>query len=816
MDTDRLGYVSYRLAPRAPRVAVVVSGDMNWRFWFRLALYGASRTWGGAGFVLVPHDNGTVHPTLLQGISTYDPDYVMLQHRALGDVETLSPGSVPIVDPDSGMEHPPDRRAEIVSTAATTPVHDPAGEAARHAVVAACSPHRRFDATAAEWEEDVVWWPTDDTTYGLTAISELGLDASGALSVPADARGDVALTLTARIGATARPDPQAAVAVDEPDPAVVSWLLDGIGSPPTWWGPTDPHPTTAFDVGRTGLSSVVNGPARPAPTLITAGDTAADCALALLWDRLYGGGLWLPRAWWPTTPGRLGDAVARALRRKAMAGGGRSRRLELASTTVTDDELNAIAQLLTTERNETGTTRRDRDPIATTTVTWPWRGILHLAVADQFDQRFALPVRRDNEGSVEMAAPPPPPTIAHPVLAGQDNLRWEVDLQPERTDMPSGRGLDGHTLLVDEDEVLLTWVRSGRDGTTYNAQRYDLVMAGASPEAKLARPRLRELGLLAWAHALGRPQGQAYRLSDAGLRVQILTRMAGGREALVDSLVGPLRPALRSFNVQGRSTTTAYPGGEGVVLADGGYLTLTGMASLIAANDLADVRSRVDELLLTGILRRGAILLCAACQRPSFVHVDALRQRNACPRCGHVNDLVQARWRLPVDEPAWFYDLHPAARELFSQHGDVPLLLSGHLRRTSRRYADIAELEMFDPATNTGVAEADLLALADGRVLTAEAKSNSVLGETTRKVKQAAGKRALLAQALGADEVVLATTSSSWAVGSVDAMRTALTARSWPRGAPPVLRTLTGLGTNAARDTVIDLQSGASTPYAGT
>jgi hypothetical protein len=272
-----------------------------------------------------------------------------------------------------------------------------------------------------------------------------------------------------------------------------------------------------------------------------------------------------------------------------------------------------------------------------------------------------------------------------------------------------------------------------------------------------------------------------------------------------------MRGALRSFNVQGKSTAAAFPQGEGVVLIDGGYRTLAGMASLADALTNAEVRDSVDALLATGILRRGTILGCAACQRPSFVHVDDLRQRNDCPRCGHANDLVQARWRAPEDEPAWYYDLHPAARELLSQHGDVPLLLSGHLRGKSRRYADIAEVELVEHGK--GVAEADLLAHADGRVITAEAKSNSALGESSRKVRDAASKRAVLAHALQADEVILATTTDTWVTGSVDAMRSALTAHSWPRGAPPVLRTITRLGTDSPDDGVISLVTGERTPY---
>jgi hypothetical protein len=60
---------------------------------------------------------------------------------------------------------------------------------------------------------------------------------------------------------------------------------------------------------------------------------------------------------------------------------------------------------------------------------------------------------------------------------------------------------------------------------------------------------------------------------------------------------------------------------------------------------------------------------------------------------------------------------------------------------------------------------------------------------------------------------VLATTAHAWAPASLDAMQAALTNLTWPRGAPPVLRAVSALGTDAPDDSVINLADGQETPY---
>ena len=67
--------VNYSL--RSPRIAIVVPDLPKWQFIASLVLEQASITWGGAGFILIPHKNGLVEDLFLRIANKYDPDHVV-------------------------------------------------------------------------------------------------------------------------------------------------------------------------------------------------------------------------------------------------------------------------------------------------------------------------------------------------------------------------------------------------------------------------------------------------------------------------------------------------------------------------------------------------------------------------------------------------------------------------------------------------------------------------------------------------------------------------------------------------------------------
>jgi hypothetical protein len=291
------------------------------------------------------------------------------------------------------------------------------------------------------------------------------------------------------------------------------------------------------------------------------------------------------------------------------------------------------------------------------------------------------------------------------------------------------------------------------------------------------------------------------KLSVAGYRAEVLAKLIGSRADLAELIAGQLLPALQAFNTKG-PTYINFPNQEGCVVNGEAYLNFAGMWRVAGTEEPGVVdRDKIDDLVRAGILHRGLIVNCAECANISFVPVENVATTIRCQRCRADNFLTRQRWHKPDDEPVWFYDLHPTARAFFgsSANGHVPLLLSRYLRAQSEwAFTDAPEFELLE--NNEPVVETDFLALADRRLIAAEAKTTNALGKTKQARNEAARKRVLAAKILMTDQIALATTQDSWDEASVESMKSAIDAETWAVGALPRLRVIAGLGTGSITD----------------
>ena len=202
------------------------------------------------------------------------------------------------------------------------------------------------------------------------------------------------------------------------------------------------------------------------------------------------------------------------------------------------------------------------------------------------------------------------------------------------------------------------------------------------------------------------------------------------------------------------------------------------------------------------MLRRGLALICSECHKAAFKALDDLGQSNTCTRCSAVTELTKAAWKTPVDEPLWFYDLHPVARELVHDNGDAALVAAQRIRINSRSFVDVAEMELV--SNGKPVAETDLLAHADGEIVTGEVKTGNELHASGAGRKDAAYKRALWADVARADRILLATSQKTWVPSSIEAMKVAMGKYAWTPGHRPRLSLVTGLGTAQAEQVDVE------------
>ncbi|MBO3732789.1 hypothetical protein [Glycomyces niveus] len=820
--------VPVQVALRPPRVVILFDGGEHWNYWARTAFHCATRVWGGRGFVVIPHHDGIVRPDLLAMVRAYDPDYVLTLERTVADMEQISPGScIKLATETSEAE-----REQRLSESGAFPIEDPSDRAARDQVTEFCSPYRRREEGGA-WDEAATHISATEVWHTLTAIEKSTNQPEWPqvyISAPEHWGGALGVALAARCGAGKRPlagtDPNLP---RDQEHVLWNWLLSNDRNPGDqlklvnhelayWTHPQAGHPSggdhqypTAFVRTLSGLTHIYNAAERRKTVDLVLGDTADDFALAHISERLYGRSVWLPYSRWS----EMQEDPSYDHLHTLVSGLARKRRaLAISSFSQPDEELQALAVslqnppfvALVSEQQQALVTRHQQAVRVEPAAALP-ESAWFLAVEEQYDIEHPVGVHRTAQGAIEMVAGQRYPDIAHPHLVGCDELQWQVEVFFIPNGLPGGRGIDGHDLLASGQSRHHTWMRSGRDGISFESGKWDLVLSGSSRASSLARPRLRQPSLAAWADLVAAESAMTMEYSPAGSRFLALARLWGSPEAVAEAIASPMRKVFKAFSPTGKASKDAYPNREGVVLGspgltDGtreGYLCFDGMLKYRGIEDVGLLRGEVDSLLELGVLKRGLILKCAHCGRPAFIAIDALAQLNKCLRCDGSSQLVSPSWGKTT-EPPWFYDLHPIVRDFLNENGDVPVLLAHHLRGNSRTYTDAPEMELFSEGKRK--AEADLIALSNRKVLIAEAKSSNTLGADRGQRNDAARKKALLADVLHADEIVLGTTHDTWQTASIQAIQTAVAERKWS-WAVARIRTVTGLGTEHIEDTYV-------------
>ncbi|MCX4093613.1 hypothetical protein [Nocardia sp. alder85J] len=794
-------YSTVRRGLRSARVVIVFDGGQNWSYWARRALYLASRTWGGRGFVLVPHQDGHVAPALLRACRTYDPDHVVTFRQELVDFEYFLPDHFQMTGEDGLPLAGRDRWEALAGDNIWWDTHTDSDRQARDQIAAVCSPYK-----GAGDGGDIVrhfgQQPEDFPDVNLMP----GLAVVNCAQCPPNWGGLLGVAVASHAGLVDAPNP-AAVEPEVDDATrrrLTRWMM-GTGSlPPESLARLPLDGANLSDIGRawdyttSGLIGVSRFGDSSPEILVVVGDSAEDFALARLWQHTYGQGIWLPSVLGADEDGLPAASVMQSVVTTYSTIRSTGATVTVTSTSLPGDDLARVLERL---RAEAGTWFGDEADgvgkvLPAGELVWPRRATVHLGIGEQFDEPLSVPTEVDPTGTRTMLTPLPSPLLHDRVLARHLHITWHVDITWPDDRSVLGGGMTGRELLAPSNGLAVTLARSGRYGTSYPSRRHDLVLPGIPAADTLAQPRLRDLSLAAWVDAKLAQHDLTSRLSSAGHKTAQLARMFGDRHAVMDLLAGPLLPALRKMDARGKRSKDCYPQDEGVRIRAGyGVLNFAGFATWSTASSKEQVRRDLDTALRAGVIRRGLVLECQVCTELQFQPIDRLGQRWTCERCDAGNDLDQPAWNLPLQEPCWFYDLHPVGRQLLADHGEVPIALAAHLARTSNShsaYQDLAEIEFV--GNGRAQVELDLIAYRDGILSIGEAKSAAQLnGKNTNERAKEIRKKCQAAVWLEADELIFATSAANWTPGTETSIREVAAAFGWPPIGPPVIRMLAGL-----------------------
>ena len=391
------------------------------------------------------------------------------------------------------------------------------------------------------------------------------------------------------------------------------------------------------DLARTllGLEAVEEfGPTR-ASTLVVWGDEPADFALAMVWDRTYCIGIWVPDEWWGDN--RLRYYVAQGINKLARAASRTGRELIFTSTSLSHEDL---ASRVDQCRNELPPVIVGGDPVhrieseVTPADRLPFSRYLkrHFVIRENVSHEWSTTVYATS-GSIEFAMLPPTPLIGVRELERLENAGWQVDVSVRHHEIPSVTAIPEKALLAAGGECICQRASAlAAQASRIRPTGRTSYQPGASVSQSLVRPLLRYPSLLAWADARASTHGMTARPSIAGTRATVLSTMMGERTALADLVASKLLPALKAFNAKG-STSDNYPcpGKDASSTTRGTYILPASVAAGIETDAVA--RDKVDDLLRLGILRRGLLIRCPVCQHRAFVNVEDVATTILCQRC---------------------------------------------------------------------------------------------------------------------------------------------------------------------------------------
>ena len=710
---------------RANRVVLLVPGEGDWRLKARQGINTVTSFWGGAGFVVVPVTSTELHPALLAAVRAYDPDIVAVPHED---------SSILVKDRDTLH-----RAQETVSAACSN------YRSLNAKGPSVASPTRGMLAEAYLVERGLIPTTPLHLLVDLSIGSTIG--ANPALG------GSLGLSAAARWGLSDWPTGDD-TPIDQIDQRLLKraiWRLvsystesDGLANVTTR---NEHEGDFATDFARTlyGLTPVYESePDRP-PVVVVWGDEPADFALAMTWDRTYGYGIWLPNEWWrdPDLHSQIISGIG------ILASNARAQYRPIVFTSTSISRADLESRLEDCRQDAFGfisdalDLAEERTAVPAGELDFPRFNKSHYAIRRRFSDEWSTIVH-DDEGTIDFAMLPPVPAIGVPELdIIESRAHWQVDLVVRKHNIPVSTAIPEQELLAAGQSTFPTRIRAARSCISFASHRTDWVPGEATVEQKLTRPLIRYPSLLKWADVRARLHSMSVRISAAGAQSRLLATMVGGRSKLAELVSGPLLPALQAFNRTGASRD-AFPDREGCVVNREGFLTFKRICGEADMQADTDARDTIDELLRWGILHRGLLLRCAVCAYYAFIPLEAVGPSNRCQRCLGDTALSRESWRLPIEEPAWFYDLHRTARLLLNAKGHVPLQLANYLERDSDLgFADAPEFELVSSEGDSAV-ETDLLALVDRQLIVAEAKTTSTFG-AGKGLKAAVRKRVLAA-----------------------------------------------------------------------
>ncbi len=771
---DRAPAPSFRsveLSIRPPRAVIFFLAEKDWPHTCERILEICSLTWGGAGFIIVPCDlNGDFHPAFFELIRAYDPDHMFRYARSLtGDVSISDPHRYrlcreQIIAGARDGNWDENNANQIAADDLGTSEEWQLSARLWHQLMQSCAPFH-FDAQSARNCPDSE--SQSDFEYLTSAIPQLSLrHGLVAVDLINEARGGswwsvdtkqsdwrVRLAVAARVGTFPLDhgiewEPGGRIDhIADISPAALLELA--------WFREKADRTEKAvadLDVSRSALGRSAIGcgsygrwSARRSWTVVV-GNTADDFCFALCLDRMTHLASWLPATALDGDESTRNGfrQVAQRLSNVCFSSQGC---VELKMTTLSESSLEGAKDVLNgaSARQMRGTAARRNSITIIQCGEVRARPILQLLLEDSYRIPRIEPFTGERS---TFRIETPIPAYLH-TRYGTD-LKWIVDVAVHEWRPLVRRQLG--TLLGDQGRADTEHIRLSRAGISYTS--YDVMTWGTDVSANLRRPHIVLPSFDGCFAALAKEAGFDARTSDKGGYTLQAIHLWGDLAQLADDLQSERKwKLLDAF----RSGEKGCQMGLFLQATRRRYLSFVDCVRVTGANR-ADTRELLDLYLSRGIVARGVILRCSKCRGCLWYAVGEFSDQFSCGRCRSSDRLERESWAGDV-EPRWYYSLHEVVYQFLAHDGHLTPLAIESMRGRARAFEYLVETELLRERKSH--AELDFLVLRDGQLMIGEAKIGDKLDNSERGERRALRKLANLADSLGADRVVLAS-SPGW------------------------------------------------------
>lgn len=758
-------------------VVLIRNNDPEWQDTVLRTIEWLSRCWGGCYWLILPTDGETIDQEFWWLLEKYDPDYLYLYKKTLGDLKLSKPQEYSklleeqvrsFCDRNPGSD-PASFRKQIDDDAGKIPI----GSSTLSTALQAELKNRLnpfYKNNVVEGSIGLRNEPAYPITHIKTAVKSTGVRLTNFFTPNIEGSKSIQLLFYSMLGKADRS------LVEELDKEQLLGLFRGEAPYPEnklqelareTWQQTGYAKSMPFAATMTGLTFYFSSEYQRGPVVIV-GDTPKDFLLYYNLSRLRTNVYWLPMSLIvafseETKSGKTVEGEAAYL---TWLVGQLERDLQdiedekvlLYSHSLKPEDLDQIKRMATTA---SPVILEEEENIATKFVIKSYLQDLlpymrRLYTQEGIERAY---IEQFYEGESINFLNTPIPRFPNMPPCGH---YWITEVKVQNYRPPVMEGIGARSILYPRATQKENWLaRASAEGMAYFCPDVAYFEGWGGIEKVVVRPKIKLLDDFAIAEEVLKKGGYSIRYSDKGNYHRESALKFGGFDHLSHFLTDEKRRNLFTRFLDNKRENKDKETLEVFLdIPHRSYLSFKGITAVLGAEETTDI---LDQLLEKEVLHRGLIFQCQYCRNAAWYPIQDVTTTFTCARCRRSQTYKKAHWKDPA-EPQWYYELAEVVYQGLRHNMHVPILALKYLKKEAKEaFHYVPEIGLYQKSeSGKPDMELDFVAVVDANIFLGEATTSDKLSDHAGEEEKELKRLKHLAQSVHAKEVVLATFSDNW------------------------------------------------------